>query len=106
MELEVTICDFQFYQDGLKKKSLCFYRIGSGHAKQYPSFKISHSSKHQHHACIRCRTTDDFLSDQNDINEETAMQLELINQSLAELQMKRKKEEKPRNPIGFIKPKT
>ena len=49
---------------------------------------------------------EEVLSDQNDINEETAMQLELINQSLAELQMKRKKEEKPRNPIGFIKPKT
>ena len=49
---------------------------------------------------------EEILSDQNDINEETAMQLELINQSLAELQMKRKKEEKPRDPIGFIKPKT
>ena len=49
---------------------------------------------------------EEILSDQNEINEETAMQLELINQSLAELQMKRKKEEKPRNPIGFIKPKT
>ena len=45
---------------------------------------------------------EEVLSDQNDINEETAMQLELINQSLAELQMKRKKEERPRNPIGFI----
>ena len=48
---------------------------------------------------------EEILSDQNDINEETAMQLELINQSLAELQMKREREEKPRNPIGFIKPK-
>ena len=33
------------------------------------------------------------------------MQLELINQTLAELQAKNKAEEKPRNPIGFIKPK-
>ena len=48
---------------------------------------------------------EEILSDQNDINEETAMQLELINLSLAELQMKREREEKPRNPIGFIKPK-
>lgn len=48
---------------------------------------------------------EEILSDQNDINEETAMQLELINQSLAELQMKRHREERPRNPIGFIKPK-
>ena len=49
---------------------------------------------------------EEVLSDQNDINEETALQLELINQSLAELQMKRKREDKPRNPIGFIKPKS
>ena len=34
---------------------------------------------------------EEVLSDQNDITEATAMQLELINQSLAELQMKRKK---------------
>lgn len=48
---------------------------------------------------------EEILSDQNDINEETALQLELINQSLAELQMQRKKEERPRNPIGFIQSK-
>ena len=48
---------------------------------------------------------EEVLSDQNDINEETAMQLELINQSLAELQMKRLREEKPKRPIGFIQPK-
>ena len=48
---------------------------------------------------------EEILSDQNDINEETAMQLELINRSLAELQMKRQREEKPRKPIGFIQPK-
>ena len=48
---------------------------------------------------------EEILSDQNDINEETAMQLELINQSLVELQMKKRREEKPRNPIGFIQSK-
>ena len=48
---------------------------------------------------------EEVLSDQNDINEETAMQLELINQSLAELPMKRLREEQPRRPIGFIQPK-
>ena len=48
---------------------------------------------------------EEVLSDQNDINEETAMHLELINQSLADLQMKRQREEKPRRPIGFIQPK-
>ena len=47
---------------------------------------------------------EDILADQNDINEETALQLELINQSLAELQMNKQKEDKPRKPIGFIQP--
>lgn len=39
---------------------------------------------------------------QRAINEETAMQLELINQSLAELQAKPK--QKPMNPVGFNSP--
>lgn len=52
---------------------------------------------------------EEVMHDQNDvnemqrtINEETAMQLELINQSLAELQAKPKP--KPMNPIGFNSP--
>ena len=48
---------------------------------------------------------EEVFTDQNDINEDTLMQLELINQTLAELQTQRKLAEKPRNPIGFIKPK-
>lgn len=48
---------------------------------------------------------EEVFTDQNDINEDTRMQLELINQTLAELQTQRKLAEKPRNPIGFIKPK-
>lgn len=47
---------------------------------------------------------EDVFTDYNDINDDTRMQLELINQTLAELQAKKKLEEKPRNPIGFIKP--
>ena len=41
------------------------------------------------------------LHDQNDINEETRMQLDAISIALAELQAK-PKEEKPRRRIGFI----
>ena len=48
---------------------------------------------------------EEVFTDQNDINEDTRMQLELINQTLAELQTQRKLAEKPRSPIGFIKPK-
>jgi hypothetical protein len=44
---------------------------------------------------------DNVFHDQNDINEDTRMQLELINQSLAELQVKHKELNKPRTPIGF-----
>lgn len=48
---------------------------------------------------------EDVFADQNDINEDTRMQLELINQTLAELQVQKKLSERPRRPIGFIKPK-
>jgi len=44
---------------------------------------------------------EDVFSDYNDINEDTRIQLELINQSLAELQAKKKELDKPRRPIGF-----
>ena len=42
---------------------------------------------------------EEVLRDQNDINEETSMQLQLINESLVELQAKPKP--KPRRRIGF-----
>ena len=47
---------------------------------------------------------EEMFADQNDINEETRMQLELINQTLAELQVHKKLSNKPRRPIGFIRP--
>ena len=43
---------------------------------------------------------EDILKDQNDINEENSAQLEAISIALAELQVQ-KKQEKPRNQIGF-----
>ena len=49
------------------------------------------------------RDIEDVLRDQNNINEDTRMQLELINQSLAGLQSKRKELEKPRRRIGYGK---
>ena len=48
---------------------------------------------------------EEAFTDYNDINEDTRIQLELINQALAELQVKNKEQiskERPR--IGFIKP--
>lgn len=48
---------------------------------------------------------EEVFADYNDINDDTRMQLELINQTLAELQAQKRMENKPRNPIGFIKPK-
>ena len=47
---------------------------------------------------------EDVFADPNDINEDTRMQIELINQVLAELQVHKKLSEKPRRPIGFIRP--
>lgn len=46
---------------------------------------------------------EEVFADYNDINEDTRVQLELINRTLAELQAKKKEEEKPRNKIGFRK---
>jgi hypothetical protein len=42
---------------------------------------------------------EEVFTDYNDINEDTRMQLELINRTLAEMQVE--KESKPRKPIGF-----
>ena len=46
----------------------------------------------------------EVFADQNDINEDTQLQIELINQTLAELQVRSKEREKaPRPRIGFIR---
>ena len=47
---------------------------------------------------------EDVFTDYNDINEDTRLQLELINETLAELQTKNSELNKPRNPIGFAAP--
>jgi len=46
---------------------------------------------------------DEMFADQNDINEDTRMQLELINQTLAEMQVANKENTYPRRKIGFVK---
>ncbi|MDE5638620.1 MAG: ORF6N domain-containing protein [Odoribacter sp.] len=46
---------------------------------------------------------EEMFADQNDINEDTRMQLELINQTLAELQVQKKLSDKPRPRIGFVR---
>ncbi len=48
---------------------------------------------------------DELLTDQNDINEDTRVQLELINQTLAEMQASNKQNTYPRRRIGFVKEK-
>ena len=46
---------------------------------------------------------EDVFADYNDINDDTRMQLELINETLAELQSKNKALNKSRPNIGFVK---
>ena len=48
---------------------------------------------------------EEVFADYNDINEVTRMQIDLINETLAELQAQNKRINKPRKPIGYIKPK-
>jgi hypothetical protein len=45
---------------------------------------------------------DEVFSDYNDINEDTRLQIELINQSLAELHIDKKHNSKPKNKIGYL----
>ena len=45
---------------------------------------------------------EEVFEDYNDINEDTRMQMELINETLAELQSRNKLMDKPRRPIGFV----
>ena len=45
---------------------------------------------------------EEVFTDYNEINEDTRIQIELINQSLAELHTDKKQLDKPRNRIGFI----
>jgi len=44
---------------------------------------------------------EDVFKDQNDVNEDTRMQLELINQALAELQAQKQTPNSPRRRIGY-----
>ena len=44
---------------------------------------------------------EDVFKDQNDINEDTRMQLELINEALAELQVRKQTPNSPRRRIGY-----
>ena len=46
---------------------------------------------------------EEVFRDYNDINEDTRIQLELINEALAELQVKNRGLNKPRKPIGYKK---
>lgn len=47
---------------------------------------------------------EEVFADYNDINEETRLQLELINETLAGLQAKNRERSKIRRPIGYVKP--
>ena len=45
---------------------------------------------------------EDVFTDYNDINEDTRLQLELINKALAKLEVKHAHVNRPRRPVGFI----
>jgi len=44
---------------------------------------------------------EEVFTDYNDVNEDTRVQIVLINQSLAELHTNKKEQEKPRKKIGY-----
>lgn len=45
---------------------------------------------------------EEIFTDYNDINDDTRLQIELINQSLAELHIDKKQNSKPKNKIGYL----
>ncbi|GHU63347.1 DNA-binding protein [Bacteroidia bacterium] len=47
---------------------------------------------------------EDVFTDYNDINDDVRIQIELINDTLAELQSKNEQINKPRNPVGYTAP--
>ncbi|MFI3240627.1 MAG: ORF6N domain-containing protein [Bacteroidales bacterium] len=47
---------------------------------------------------------EEVFTDYNDINDDTRMQLELINETLAELKSEKAEHNKPRNPVGYKPP--
>lgn len=47
---------------------------------------------------------EEVFAEQNGINKDTHMQLELINQTLAELQVQKKLHDRLQKPIGFVRP--
>ncbi len=47
---------------------------------------------------------EDVFTDYNDINDDTRMQLELINETLAELKSEKAQQNKPRNRVGYKLP--
>ncbi|MDR1716910.1 MAG: ORF6N domain-containing protein [Prevotella sp.] len=47
---------------------------------------------------------EEVFKDYNDMHEDTRMQIDLINETLAELQTQNKHINKPRNPVGYVKP--
>ena len=49
---------------------------------------------------------EEVFTDYNDINEDTRIQIELINETLAEMQVKNNELNKPRPRIGFVMPGT
>jgi len=45
---------------------------------------------------------EEIFTDYNDINEDTRLQIELINQSMTELHIDKKQNSKPKNKIGYL----
>lgn len=66
-----------------------------------PASPAERIEKLEHDVQVLKEYMEEVFTDQNDINEDTRMQLELINQALAELQSAKQQNDKPRNPIGF-----
>ena len=124
--MEITNCDIQFEQHGFKKIPYAFTELGVAMLSSVLNSKTAiQINMGIMRAFVAIRQSlinnpiesmaelqaemkelkaylDDVFTDYNDINEDTRMQIELINQTLAELQADKKSGDMPRNRIGFI----
>ena len=106
--------DFMFQLTDEKRKSKTVIQINMGImrafvAVRYCSLLLSPPISPVHELQREVKELKEYIEEvfayYNDINDDTRMQLELINQTLAELQVQKALADKPRNPIGFITPK-
>ncbi|MCL2502903.1 MAG: virulence RhuM family protein, partial [Bacteroidales bacterium] len=95
---------FRIWSNRVLKEYLLRGYAMNRHIEQVEKFMIEtrqHITESKVRFDLLTQYIEDVLSDYNDINQDTRMQLELIHEALAELQVRKKEPDTPRRLIGF-----